>query len=139
MRWFLSCEAKQVHACSKRDLSSALVRVTSTEEDLSSTKSDLSSTKSELNSTQSDLSSALVRMNLTEELLFSALSSALSRISTLESTTTAQPPCKEKGRSTIFLSCFSHHFVLLFLCFSRRHKQQRDFHCCPRRKWCQLC
>ena len=63
----------------KSDLSSALVRVTSSE--------------AELSSTRSDLSSALVRMNRTEELLFSALSSALNRISALE---TAQSPCKKK-------------------------------------------
>ncbi len=88
------------------ELSSALVRVTSTEVKLNLTLSDLSSalvrvtsTEGEdlLSSTKSDLSSALVRMNRTEELFFSALSSALSRISTLESSTTTGPsPCKYK-------------------------------------------
>ncbi len=70
----------------KSELSSALVRVTSIDTELSSTKTDLSSTKTEL-----------ARMNGTDELLFSALSAALSRISSLESSTaiaTAQSPCK---------------------------------------------
>ncbi len=120
------------------ELSSVLVRVSSTEAklnstelELSSTKSELSSTKSDLSSTKSELLSSLARTNDTNELLFAALSSALNRISALEASTPpmAQSPCRYLHNKKSFqigfvpISSFSvtlssHSLIFFFSFFS---------------------
>jgi hypothetical protein len=96
------------------ELSSLLVRVTTTESNLSSANSALSSAKSELYSTKSELYSTKSELSLTN----SILSSALSRISALEDAAikaTTTPAPTTSSSSTTTTGEFVSSGLLLFL------------------------